>query len=34
VAPLIAHQIRDMMTTTISNIEAESKRMDGIMAGA
>ncbi|NBC86488.1 MAG: hypothetical protein GVY25_09885 [Bacteroidetes bacterium] len=32
-APLIAHQIRDMMTTTISNMEAESKQMAGIMAG-
>lgn len=33
VAPLIAQRIRGMMTTTISNMEAEAQRMVGVPAG-
>jgi len=33
VAPLIAQQIRGMMTTTISNMEAEARRMASVPAG-
>lgn len=32
-APLIAHQVRGMMETTLSNMEAEAKRMAGVTAG-